>query len=340
LSHHQAERGSARLMTRSSPGSTTAIAFLAIVLIGGLNGVAIRTSNRELAPFWGGTLRFGIAALVLFGVVALRRVPLPRGAALTGSILYGALGFGAAFGLVYWALVQAPAGLAQVILALVPLLTFLFAVGQGLERFRAQGLAGALVALCGIAIVFAERLGTAAPLLSMVAILAAAACIAESNVVVKRFPRCHPVANNAIAMATGGVMLLGVSLVAGEPRPLPADPRTVAAVAYISLAGSVILFSLFLFVIARWTASASSYVMLLMPLVAVAAAGALLGESVTPAFLIGGALVLAGVYLGSFAPAMRISAGRLILARPAKGLPAPLAVAVGPSSAPAHPGCA
>lgn len=326
-------------MIRSAPASSTAIALLAIVLIGGLNGVAIRISNRELAPFWGGTLRFGIAALALFGVVALRRVPLPRGPALTGSILYGALGFGAAFALIYWALVQAPAGLAQVILALVPLLTFLFAVGQGQEPFRVQGLAGALLALLGIGIVFAERLGTALPLASMLAVLAAAACIAESNVVVKRFPRCHPVANNAIAMATGGAILLLASLVAAEPRRLPADPSTVAAVGYISLAGSVVVFSLFLFVIARWTASASSYVMLLMPLVAVVAAAILLGESVTPAFLVGGALVLAGVYLGSFAPAIRVSGGRLILTRPPRLAPR-LAVATGGSSAPSQPGCA
>ena len=288
----------------ASPSSATLAAFLAIVVLGGGNAVAVRFSNQELAPFWGATVRFGIAAVVLLAIVGLSRVPLPRGTALIGSLLYGLLGFGGAFGFIYWGLVQTPAGLAQVILALVPLLTFLLAVAQGLERFRRQSLAGALIALIGIAIVFGERLGSGAPLASMLAVLAAAACMAESNVVVKRFPKCHPVANNAIAMTTGAAVLLALSLVAGEPRILPTEARTWTAIAYVSLAGSVAVFSLFLFVIQRWTASATSYVMLLMPLVTIALGAALAGESITGAFLVGGAFVLAGVYVGAFAPSI------------------------------------
>lgn len=333
-------------MIRITPAAATITAFLAIVLLGGGNGVAVRFSNQELAPFWGATLRFGIAAIVLLVIVAVRRVPLPRGSALTGSLLYGVLGFGGAFGFIYWGLVRTPAGLGQVILALVPLVTFLLAVVQRLERFRRQSLAGALIALAGIAVVFDERVGAGAPIESMLAILAAAVCMAESNVVVKRFPKCHPVANNAIAMSTGAAILLAVSLVAGEPRVLPAEARTWTAVAYVSLAGSAAVFSLFLFVIGRWTASATSYVMLLMPLVTVSLGAALAGESITPVFVAGGAFVLAGVYVGAFAPPISIP-GR-IAARPGVGAAsragtdgdaALLSAPVG-SSNPVQPGCA
>jgi drug/metabolite transporter (DMT)-like permease len=288
----------------------TLLAFVGIVALGGFNGVAIRFSNRELAPFWGATLRFGIAAAVLFAFVAWRRVPLPRGRALVGSVLYGLLGFGGAFGLVYWGLLQAPAGLGQVILALVPLLTLLFAVVQGLERYRWQSLAGALLALLGIATIFAERLGSGVPIASMLALVGAAACMAETNVVVKRFPKCHPAANNAIAMGVGAAVLLALSLVAGEAHAVPAAGQTWTAVGYLSLVGSVGVFSLFLYVISRWTASATSYVMLLMPLVAVAASAVLAHEAITPAFLLGGAIVLGGVYVGAFDPsALRLPGG-------------------------------
>src|SRR5438105_1835591 len=313
---------------------TTTAAFLSVVLLGGLNGVAVRFSNRELAPFWGATLRFGIAAIVLLGIVRLRRVPFPGGAALTGSLLYGLFGFAGAFGFIYWGLVATPAGLAQVVLALVPLLTFLFAVAQGLERFRPQALAGSLLALAGIVVVFGQRLGSNVPTVSMLAILLAAACMAESNVVVKRFPKCHPVANNAVAMSTGAVILLALSFVTREAHALPGHGQTWIAVAYVSLAGSVAVFSLFLYVIQRWTASATSYVMLLMPLVTVSVAAAIAGESVTLAFLAGGAFVLAGVYVAAFAPPM------------ARRLPV-LAQFRGPRSAarqeppnPVQPGCA
>jgi drug/metabolite transporter (DMT)-like permease len=316
-----------------TPNRVTLAAFVGIVALGGFNGVAIHFSNGELAPFWGGTLRFGIAAAVLFGIVGLRRVPLPRGAALTGSLLYGLLGFGATFGLVYWGLLKAPAGLGQVILALVPLLTLVLAIVQRLERYRWQSLAGALLALLGIAVVFADRLGSGVPIASMLAIVGAAACMAETNVVVKRFPKCHPAANNAIAMGAGAVVLLALSLVAGERQALPTAGQTWAAVAYLALVGSVGVFSLFLYVISRWTASATSYVMLLMPLVAVAASAVLANESITPAFLLGGAIVLAGVYVGAFAPAALhlgagaprpLAAGFRVATMPPPGAPGPI----------------
>jgi drug/metabolite transporter (DMT)-like permease len=336
---------SARAVT-AGPDPATAFAFLGIVVLGGMNAVGVRFSNQELAPFWGATLRFGIAAIVLVVIVALRRVPLPRGAALKGSLLYGVVGFGAAFGLLYWALVRTPAGVGQLVLALVPLLTLLFAVGQGLERLRPQSLIGAALAIAGVAIVFGGSISAAVPLASLLAVLAAAACMAESNVIVKRYPKCHPVANNAIAMTTGAVIVFAISLLAGEPHVLPSQPRTWVAVLYIALAGSVAVFSLFMYVIQRWTASATSYVMLLMPLVTVAVAAVLAGEGVTIAFVLGAAIVLAGVYVGAFAPHL-LSRGPARAAAPLAGTVATAAPAVTPltlSDVPApvgaHPGCA
>jgi drug/metabolite transporter (DMT)-like permease len=296
----------------SVPDRSTVLAFIGIVVLGGVNGVAVRFSNHELAPFWGAAVRFGLASAVLFGAVVIRRVPMPRGAALTGSVLYGLLGFAGAFGFIYWGLVATPAGLGQIILALVPLLTFLFAVAERLEGFRWQSLVGALVAIAGIAVVFGDRVGAAVPLASMLAIVAAAACMAQSNVVVKRYPKCHPVANNAIAMGVGGAFLLLLSLVLDERHALPVEGQTVAAIGYLSLIGSVGVFSLFLYVISRWSASATSYVMLLMPLVTVAVAATLANEAVTAAYFVGGALVLGGVYLGAFAPSLGRTAAALV----------------------------
>jgi drug/metabolite transporter (DMT)-like permease len=290
---------------------TTLLAFVGIFVLGGVNGSAIRIGNHELAPFWYAALRFGLAALILFGVVAVRRVSLPRGRQLLGSLLYGVLSFGITFALVNWGLVSAPAGVAQVILALVPLLTLLFAVAQGLEKFRFQGAAGAALAISGIAVVFAGRLGSDVPLPALLALLGAAVSISLANIVVKRFPHAEPTANNAVGMATGAAILLGLSLLAGEPRIVPAQPATLLALAYLAVVGSVVVFTLYLIVIERWTASATSYAMLLMPLVSVIVAWALLGEPITAALIAGGVLVLAGVYVGAFAPSF---------ARPLPGL--------------------
>jgi len=291
-------------VTRAYSDRATLAAFAAVVLLGGGNGVSVRFSDRELAPFWGATIRFGLAAAVLMGVVLVARISLPRGRALLGSVLYGLFAFAGAFGLIYWGLVETPAGLGQIILALVPLLTLLLAVVQRQEPFRWRGLFGALIAIVGIAIVFGGRVGTAVPIVSALAVVAAAACMAESNVVVKHFPKSHPVATNAVAMATGAAILFGATLLTGEPMTTPARTETWIAIGYLALIGSVAVFSLFLYVIARWSASVSSYVMLLMPLVTVALSAVLDHEAVTAGYLIGGPLVLVGVYIGAFAPAL------------------------------------
>jgi drug/metabolite transporter (DMT)-like permease len=117
-------------------------------------------------------------------------------------------------------------------------------------------------------------------------------------------PRCHPVANNAIGMGVGALVLLAISVVLGEPQALPQQIPTLMALAYLSLAGSVIVFSLYLFIIERWTASATSYALLLMPLVSVVVAALVVNEPITPVLFVGAVLVLLGVYLGAFAPSI------------------------------------
>jgi drug/metabolite transporter (DMT)-like permease len=70
---------------------------------------------------------------------------------------------------------------------------------------------------------------------------------------------------------------------------------------YLVVAGSVVLFGLYLFVLRRWSASAVSYVTLLMPLIAIPLAAALVAERISLSFLLGGAIALVGVYIGAFA---------------------------------------
>jgi drug/metabolite transporter (DMT)-like permease len=63
----------------------------------------------------------------------------------------------------------------------------------------------------------------------------------------------------------------------------------------------VVLFYLFLFLVRRWTASATSYLFVLFPFVTVVLAAWLAHETVTAAFLGGGVLVLVGVWVGTLA---------------------------------------
>ncbi len=183
-----------------------------LVTIAGGNAVAIRyisCDTCELEPFFGAAMRFGLASIIFAVIAVAVRARIPHGPAMRGAALYGVLQFGAGFGLVYLGLVHAPAGLAQVLLACVPLLTFGLALAQGQERFRWRALLGATLAIAGIAVVFNSGVGGGVPLTSMVAILAAAVCWAEALVVVKGSPQVHAAVMNAIAMGIGTVILAG-----------------------------------------------------------------------------------------------------------------------------------
>ena len=278
----------------------TVLAFATVILLGGLNGIAAKQILRELEPFWSGVLRFAVAGLIMLAIAVATRRALPRGRSLLGAMAYGGMGFALTFGLFFTGLRDTPISTAAVFLALTPLMTFGLAIAHGQEQFRIQGFVGALVAVVGVGLIFAEQLAADIPLGSLVLLLLGVLCLAETGVIVKLIPRSDPVGTNAVGMLTGCVVLLILSLFTGEPRGLPTEPITWAALIYLVTLGSVVLLGLFVYVLERWTASAVSYTDLLIPLVTIAIATLLTGERFSPWFLLGGGVVLAGVYIGSF----------------------------------------
>jgi len=222
------------------------IAFIISVILGGNNAIAVRYSNVELPPFFGAAIRFAAATLILFLIVLALRLPIPAGRSLVGALIFGALQFGLSYALIYWSLLQVPAGLFQVLLALVPLMTFLLAIAHGQESFQWRVMAGGLFAVGGIAIIFGDSLGGNVPLLSMLAVILAAAFIAESVVLLKTFPQTHPITTNAFAMGIGALILFAISMFVGETPRLPSLPATWTALLYLILFGSVGMFVLIL----------------------------------------------------------------------------------------------
>jgi drug/metabolite transporter (DMT)-like permease len=89
------------------------------------------------------------------------------------------------------------------------------------------------------------------------------------------------------------------SALVGESWTVPQQARTGIVVAWLVIVGSVGLFYLVLFVIQRWTASATAYSLALMPVVAVAVGAVLAHEAISVEVAIGAVLVLLAVYVGA-----------------------------------------
>jgi drug/metabolite transporter (DMT)-like permease len=272
-----------------------------VVLAGG-NAVGIKIAADELEPLWGAGLRFALSGLVFAVAGLLFRVPMPRGGALGGAALYGVLAFGAAFGLGFTAIPMVGAGTGQLLFGLIPLMTLILAPLHGLEPVKLRALLGSMVALAGVAILAVDRISLDVPPLGLGLAALAALMLAESGIVAKMTPRADPVATNAVGMLAGSALLLPLSLVLGKGWTIPSQQDTWLALAYLVLAGSVAVFWLFLVVLRRWDASVVSFEFLLIPLATIPVSALLTHEVVTPIMLLGGALILGGVYLGVLAP--------------------------------------
>lgn len=275
------------------------VVFLIATLIGGSNFVGVRFSNRELDPFWGAGLRFSVAAVLLLAFATWRRIPLPPRRALAGVLVFGTVNFGLTYVFAYWGLNEAPAAVASTLVATVPLMTFIATALLGMERFRWTGLLGALISLVGVAIVFADQIRFDVPLDALIALVVNAICLATGTILLKRLPRTHPVGTNAVAMVPGALLLIALALITREHIALPTRPEVVIAFVYLATIGSIAFFASIVYVVARWTASASVYMMVLFPVVTVALGALIAGEAVSTQFILGTILVMAGTYVGA-----------------------------------------
>jgi drug/metabolite transporter (DMT)-like permease len=292
-----------------TPDTTTYAAFAGAVLIGGVNFVAVSFSNMELPPLFGAMLRFALAAALLFLLLRLRGVPLARGRQARGAAIYGLLAFGASYALLYYALVGLTAGTAAVIMAAAPLFTLLIAVVIGQERFSLRGVVGGMLAVAGIGVLSLGTLGGELGASYLVAAVVGTLAAAGSTVLARALREVHPLAMNTIGMASGTLLLLVGSLALGESWALPRGGQTLLAVGWLVVLGSVGLFQLFLYVVRRWSASATIYALTGMPVVAVILGALMLGQPVTLEVVAGGALVIAAVYVGAISRVRGVEEG-------------------------------
>ena len=282
-----------------SRDSRTYMAFAGAMFIGGANFIAVSFSNMELPPLFGATVRFAVAALLFFAVARVARVPVVRGREAIGAAVYGVLGFGIAYALLYYALLGLPAGTVSVVVAAVPMITFVIATLLRQEPPTVRKVAASAIVIIGIAILSTDSLGGGTGGSFLLAALLATVAISASSVVAKALPNVHPINMNAVGMGTGSVLLALGSLLWNEQWALPRESSTWLAVAWLVFFGSIGLFQLFLYVVRRWSASATVYAVAGMPVVAAVLGVLLLDQPVTPAMFAGGSLVLLAIYLGA-----------------------------------------
>ena len=279
------------------------IVWLILCCIWGSTWLFIKLGLRDLPPISFAAIRFALAFAILFAVVAVRRLPLPRTRReMTLILKTGVLAFTINYGLLFWGEQHISSGLAAVLQATIPVFGMLLAHAYlpG-ERLTAWKFAGALLGVAGVGVIFSNQLAAegSMALWGSAAIVAGAACAAYANVLVKaRGAGLEPATLAAGQMLCGLVPLTCFGL-AFEGNPFKFHWTTLAVISllYLTVVGSVTAFLLYYWLVRNMDVTKTMLIALVTPLAAVLLGMAVLGESLTWRTVVGGALIMSGIGL-------------------------------------------
>jgi drug/metabolite transporter (DMT)-like permease len=214
------------------------------------------------------------------------------------------LGFGVfavSYGVVYWSEQYLPAGLTAVLFAIHPLLVSLVAAwALPDEPLSARKLVGIAVGFAGVAVLFLDDVSLSHPRAPLAAavLLLSPLMGALSNVAIKKHAEAlHPYTIATLPMLYGGITMLATSALLEDWQRVRWSTSAVAALAFLTIFGSVLTFIMYYTLIKRVAVSRLALISYMFPVVAVFVGWIFLGERLGPRGWLGSALVLAGVAL-------------------------------------------
>jgi len=279
------------------------LVWLILCGIWGSTWLFIKLGLEDLPPLTFAGIRFVISCAIVFTIIRIRGIQLPRARAdwLLLAVT-GILSFGFNYGLVFWGEQHISSGLAALLQATLPAFGLVFAhFHLPTERLSWTRIVGVVLGVCGVAVVFSNQLAIAGrqALAGCVALILSAAFAAYSNVLVKAHAK-----NLNPAITTGGQMLFGLLLLLAVGIPLEGNPfrfhwtrMAVIALLYLAVVGSVIAFLLYYWLVQNMDVTKSMLIALVTPVVAVILGMIVLNEEFGWRTLAGGAMIISGIAL-------------------------------------------
>lgn len=250
--------------------------FLIVTLIWGSTWLVIRDQLSAVPASWSVAYRFLVASAAMFALARVRGVSLGIGwPGIAFAACLGLTQFVLNFNFVYRAEMHLTSGLVAVFYALLlapnSLLAFLF-FRQPVNR---AFLAGSIVATVGVAMLFLHeyRFSRVDPgqvllglLLSLCGLLSASVSnVMQGSRIAHRLPM---VAVLAWAMLIGALGDCALAWATAGPPIFDANPRYLAGVLYLAIAGSVVTFPLYFRLIQQIGAGRAAYNGVITPIIA------------------------------------------------------------------------
>ncbi|MGW1058619.1 EamA family transporter [Micromonospora rubida] len=284
-------------------------ALTVVYVLWGSTYLGIRVAVESLPALTSASLRFAAAAAVLALVLRVRRgagalrVDRRR---LGSAALVGVLLLAGGNGLVVLAESgppgsAVPSGVAALLVATVPLLVVLLRTTVG-DRPRFWTFAGVSLGFLGLVLLVLPTGGsTAVPLTGALTVVAAAISWSVGSFLSNRLTMpTDPFVATVYEMLAGAVALAVLAAARGELRdfdPGQVTGRSWLALAYLMVAGSLVAFTAYVWLLHHAPISLVSTYAYVNPVVAVALGALVAAEPVTSQVLLGGAVIVAGVAL-------------------------------------------
>jgi drug/metabolite transporter (DMT)-like permease len=290
--------------------------FIIFTAIWGSTWIVIRGQLGAVPPQWSVTYRFAIAAAAMAALAAWKGQDLRLGRKAMGpAIFLGFTQFCVNFDAVYLAEQHVTSGVVATVFALLLIPSSLLAwafLGQRPSRRFAWSSA---VAVFGIVLLFAHELrehaatagevaaGIALTLFGMVS--ASSANVMQARPEIRRFPL---LAFLAWSMAAGAIIDAGFALLFSGPPVIDTRPVYWGGLLYLSLAASVLTFSLYYPVVRKIGPAKAAYSSVIVPIIAMGFSTWLENYRWTPLAITGAILALGGMAGALSRSRVRISA--------------------------------
>ena len=281
------------------------LALVSLYFIWGSTYLAIRVALESYPPFLMAAVRFIAAGGVLYAFLRWRGMAAPTRAQWQNAAATGAMLLGLGNGLVCYAEQSVASGLAAVAVASMPLFAAVFGGLYGAWPARMEW-AGLAVGFAGVILLNVGG-GMASTPLGAIALIVAAAAWAFGSVWSKRRNMPPAAMNTAAQMLTGGVLLLVFALTIGERWPAAPTPHASLALVYLAVAGSLIGFTAYLYLLNTVRPALATSYAYVNPPVAVMFGVMLGGEIVGSLDVVAMVVILAGVGLIALARERRVA---------------------------------
>lgn len=279
------------------------LVWILLCCIWGSTWLFIKLGLADLPPLTFAGIRFLIAVTILFSLIAIRRLSLPRlGRDWILLAVAGVLAFSLNYGLLFWGEQYISSGLAALLQATIP------AFGLVIAHFYLPGeqmtpakILGVILGVVGVAVVFSSQLELAGPkaLAGCAALVLSSICAAYSNVLVKAYGKdLDPAILAGGQMFFGMIPLLLIGLSReGNPLRFHWTPMAAVALFYLAIVGSVVAFLLYYWLVQHMDVTKTMLIALVTPVVAVTLGMLVLREKLDWRTLAGGAMIVSGIGL-------------------------------------------